>query len=152
MSVIDNIYPGMKKDVMAFLEKAQELDAFIYSGYRSFEKQEWLYEQGRTRPGEIVTYAKPGQSWHNFGTAIDMAFKNKKNEWTWDSNKWKELGKLGESFNLHWGGRWGWKKTDKPHFERNYGQTLEKLKGIYLIRHNILDVYAYLDSWQKEKA
>lgn len=32
-----------------------------------------LYAQGRTTPGKIVTNAKPGQSAHNFGLAVDLA-------------------------------------------------------------------------------
>ena len=45
---------------------------FAYT-YRSFDEQNHLYAQGRTKPGKIVTYAKGGQSYHNFG----LAFENK---------------------------------------------------------------------------
>ena len=34
--------------------------------FRSFAEQNLIYSQGRTRPGKIVTNAKPGQSIHNF--------------------------------------------------------------------------------------
>lgn len=37
--------------------------------YRSSEEQTQLYAQGRTKPGPIVTNAKPGESDHNITTA-----------------------------------------------------------------------------------
>lgn len=49
-------------------------DIFPYCGYRSPEEQERLYAQGRTKPGKIVTNAKPGQSKHEKRAAIDFAF------------------------------------------------------------------------------
>lgn len=36
---------------------------------RTFEEQEAIYAQGRTKPGKIVTNARGGQSYHNFGLA-----------------------------------------------------------------------------------
>lgn len=44
------------------------------SGLRSFVTQEALYVQGRTKPGDIVTWARPGLSYHNYGLATDWAF------------------------------------------------------------------------------
>jgi hypothetical protein len=42
-----------------------------YSGYRSFEEQTRIYNQGRLTPGPIVTKAKPGTSSHNYGCSSD---------------------------------------------------------------------------------
>jgi peptidoglycan L-alanyl-D-glutamate endopeptidase CwlK len=44
---------------------------YIYEGLRSNERQELLYNQGRTTNGSIVTNAKAGQSFHNYGFALD---------------------------------------------------------------------------------
>lgn len=44
---------------------------YIYEGYRSNERQNELYAQGRTAPGKIVTNAMAGQSFHNYGYAFD---------------------------------------------------------------------------------
>lgn len=44
------------------------------SGFRSFEEQRQLFEQGRTTQGPIVTRAKPGLSMHNYGLASDWAY------------------------------------------------------------------------------
>jgi peptidoglycan L-alanyl-D-glutamate endopeptidase CwlK len=49
----------------------------IISGYRSGTAQAAIYAQGRTRPGKIVTKARPWGSWHNYGLATDAGlFKN----------------------------------------------------------------------------
>ena len=41
------------------------------SGYRSFEDQDKLFSQGRNHPGIIVTRARGGFSFHNYGLATD---------------------------------------------------------------------------------
>jgi peptidoglycan L-alanyl-D-glutamate endopeptidase CwlK len=44
----------------------------VLSGLRSYAQQAALFAQGRTKPGKIVTNARPGSSWHNYGLAIDV--------------------------------------------------------------------------------
>lgn len=48
---------------------------FITDGYRSMDDQAKLYAQGRTTTGNVVTMAAPGQSPHNYGLAVDIAFQ-----------------------------------------------------------------------------
>ncbi|WP_243651316.1 M15 family metallopeptidase [Hymenobacter gummosus] len=51
---------------------------FVTECYRSPERQEELYAQGRSKPGPIVTYKRGGQSKHNVGPptpALDVAFR-----------------------------------------------------------------------------
>lgn len=43
----------------------------VYEGIRSHDRQDQLYAIGRTAPGRVVTNARGGQSWHNYGMAID---------------------------------------------------------------------------------
>ena len=43
----------------------------IYCGRRTFEEQARLWALGRTKPGKIVTKARPGESYHNYGLAFD---------------------------------------------------------------------------------
>ena len=47
----------------------------VFEGYRSPERQQWLYDQGRTRDGKIITYAKPWESFHQYGLAVDIVGK-----------------------------------------------------------------------------
>jgi len=50
-------------------------DMTIVYGQRTMEEQAALYAKGRTVPGEIVTYKRPGESKHNTSPseAIDVA-------------------------------------------------------------------------------
>ena len=50
---------------------------FIAECYRSPERQDELYKQGRSKPGPIVTYKRGGESKHNrlpcFGRGVSAA-------------------------------------------------------------------------------
>jgi peptidoglycan L-alanyl-D-glutamate endopeptidase CwlK len=94
----------------------------VVEGYRSLEKQAQLYAQGRTTPGSIVTNAKPGESFHNYGVAVDFVFR--KEGYNATQAQWEMLGKVGEKHGFEWGGRWiGF--VDRPHFEMKLGYTLK---------------------------
>jgi peptidoglycan L-alanyl-D-glutamate endopeptidase CwlK len=62
-------------------------DVTILCGHRTLEEQAELYAQGRTKPGKIVTRAKPGQSRHNTypSMAVDAApYIAGDVSWDWD--------------------------------------------------------------------
>jgi len=44
---------------------------------RTHAEQDKLYAQGRTVKGSIVTNARGGQSYHNYGLAIDICLLSK---------------------------------------------------------------------------
>lgn len=44
-----------------------------YSGLRTFEEQNDIFAQGRTKAGDVVTRAAGGMSPHNYGMATDWA-------------------------------------------------------------------------------
>lgn len=52
--------------------EAVSLDILVYCTLRSEAEQAELYTHGRTAPGAIVTNARPGQSAHNYGLALDF--------------------------------------------------------------------------------
>lgn len=88
----------------------------VFQGFRSFAEQDYLYEQGRTRPGNIVTNAKAGQSRHNFGEAVDMVFMvDGKPSWA-GHHPWALMGRIGKESGLIWGGDWI-SFIDRPHFQ-----------------------------------
>ena len=73
--------------------------------------------KGRTAPGPVVTRARAGYSLHNFGIAIDLGvFSSDGKKYHEENPLYRELGPLGESLGLEWGGRW---KTilDEPHYQ-----------------------------------
>lgn len=68
--------------------------------YRTPARQNYLYSSGRTTEGNIVTNAKAWESWHNYGLAIDIVFKNK-NGWTWDG-EWQKLASIMQCYSFEW--------------------------------------------------
>lgn len=89
----------------------------IVQGTRTMEEQRTIYEQGRGKPGPVVTAAEPGDSYHNYGLAFDAAPKAYLSlpDWNPQGPAWEILGRIGESLGLEWGGRWS--TPDKPHFQ-----------------------------------
>ncbi len=57
--------------LMADLERETGEPWIIEEGLRSQARQSWLYAQGRTRPGPIVTWMKT-PTWHGTGLAADI--------------------------------------------------------------------------------
>jgi hypothetical protein len=104
-----------------FLTKAKAwaqskgLDVIVTEGLRSLERQKELYAQGRTKPGDIVTNAKPGQSNHGSGRAFDVIITKNGKE-VEQKSLWNELGKIGKSVGLRWGGDFK-SIYDPNHFE-----------------------------------
>jgi peptidoglycan LD-endopeptidase CwlK len=120
---LDDLHPIVAEKARQLIKlcKAEGIELRITSTLRTFAEQADLYAQGRTKPGQIVTRAKPGQSWHCFGLAFDVApFHNGKP--IWNSRHWDQIGKLGKKLGLTWGGMW--LRPDKPHFEYHPKLTL----------------------------
>jgi len=91
----------------------------VTQGYRSYAQQLALYAQGRTTPGRIITNAKPEDSMHCYGLAVDIApnLPNLPN-WTPDWNAldttWKLVLSIALSCDLAEGANWRTFK-DYPH-------------------------------------
>lgn len=85
----------------------------IISTYRTFAEQDALYAQGRTTPGNIITNARGGESFHNYKIAFDIYCK--------DYNK---VGAIGKKIGLEWGGDWETFK-DLAHFQLTLGYTIK---------------------------
>ena len=110
---------------------------------RSMEEQEILYAKGRTTPGPVVTWAKPGRSYHNYGMAVDIVLLKDTNgdgtydKASWETNldfdgdgkaDWSEIVAIFKAYGWTWGGDFLPKnKIDKPHFQRTYGFPTSKL-------------------------
>ncbi|MGR3809603.1 M15 family metallopeptidase [Jiulongibacter sp. NS-SX5] len=125
--------------------------------HRTNETQDRIYAQGRTvffdfkgnRLG-IVTYAKGGQSIHNYGLAWDIVLLLDKDgsgsfeTASWDVTAdydgdliadWLEVVEYFKSeLGATWGGDWTGKKVDKPHFQLDFGFSWRQLKERLLNR------------------
>lgn len=107
---------------------ARGIDLLIYCTYRNNIEQAKLYAQGRTTPGNIVTWAEPGTSKHNVtangkpaARAYDcVPLKSGKAVWNSADPVWQIVGEEGEKLGLSWAGRWPKKKREFPHFEIPY--------------------------------
>lgn len=111
---ISSLTPTAQTACRLFLKKCGEagLKVLITETYRSQERQDYLYEQGRTRPGNIVTWTKSSR--HTGRRAWDIAQNIKGEEYS-DSGFFKACGKIAEKLDIIWGGTW--KQADTPHFE-----------------------------------
>ena len=130
------VQPTMREatQIARGVAKTFNLDISVISGHRSYEQQADLYAQGRTAPGNIVTYAKPGSSNHNFGTAIDFGI--------FADGKYLDAREPGltervylaifnnieaEGLSIDWGGNWK-RLKDTPHIEYPTGLTLPEMR------------------------
>ncbi|WML53196.1 M15 family metallopeptidase [Neobacillus sp. PS3-12] len=109
----------------------------ITDGFRSFEDQNRLYQQGRTTSGNIVTNAKAGESYHNYGLAIDFALRTPSGNVIWDRQydgnrngkaDWTEVVEISKSLGFQWGGDWT-KFKDYPHLQMDFGLTIADLQN-----------------------
>lgn len=102
----------------------------VTQGLRTVAEQDALYAQGRTAPGRVVTQARGGYSWHNYGLAFDVAPLNDQGQphWPEDAALWERIGATGEDLGLTWGGRWR-QHPDRPHFELTFGLALSALRA-----------------------
>lgn len=91
----------------------------VTQGVRTWAQQDALYAQGRTTPGNIVTKARGGWSWHNFGMAVDVApavdpaSPHFVPDWDLTHPSWARIVAVGESLGLVSGISW----KDEPHLQ-----------------------------------
>ncbi|WP_312129610.1 M15 family metallopeptidase [Lysinibacillus capsici] len=93
--------------------KAGIVDIFITETYRSQTRQNYLYEQGRTRPGQVVTWTR--NSNHTSRRAWDIAVAPPRN--LYDISTLSKVGSIAKKLGIEWGGYWEAGKYDAPHFE-----------------------------------
>lgn len=111
---IDALAPNAQKACRLFLKRCEEenLKVRITETYRTQERQDELYEQGRTMPGKIVTWTR--NSRHTARHAWDICQDIKGEEYS-DTGFFVSCGKVAERLDITWGGNW--KNRDITHFE-----------------------------------
>lgn len=127
---LEDLHPVVQAKAIAHKNACAEegIDLLIYCTFRDNESQAALYAQGRTKPGDIVTDAKPGYSFHNFRCAYDcVPLRDGKPVWgnktDPDRKLWERVGQLGESCGLEWAGRWTGSLRETAHFQFAGGLT-----------------------------
>lgn len=143
------LHPKIILEVTNLIDEAERklpnIAIRIVQGLRTFAEQDALYAQGRTKPGKIVTNAKAGSSFHNYGLAIDFALLYDKDgngtyeSLSWDTLKdfdrdgeadWMEVVDIFEDSDYVWGGRFT-KLKDNPHLEKSFGYSWKQLLTKY---------------------
>ena len=152
----EKLHPVVRRKFNAFIEAArvQGIPFILTQTDRLQKEQDAFWAQGR-EPLPVVNafrdiaglpHIGPMQnmktitdvrvSTHQFGLAFDVALKGQKGGVHWDvkadinakgGTDYDELGKLGESLGLIWGGRF--RRRDLVHFEWTGGLTLNELKA-----------------------
>ncbi|MEV9640406.1 M15 family metallopeptidase [Mammaliicoccus sciuri] len=116
------------------LYKAGIRDVFVTETYRSQARQKYLYAQGRTRPGNIVTWTL--NSNHASRLAWDIAVAPPKS--LYDVSTLNKAGAIARKLGITWGGDWK-NNLDRPHFEVKPGWKIPngyKLEGHVTIPSN----------------
>lgn len=118
------LQPLFQEKIDTLLQEArrQGLKVDLYEGYRSTERQNYLYEKGKSK-------LRGNRGWHTQGLAADIVFKDTKDNWTWNvpPSSWRKLGQIGTNLGLEWGGDWT-KFRDRPHFQLKTG-TIDPSSG-----------------------
>jgi len=131
------LHPKARDTFKAFIEESELVTGKtfrIVQGLRTIDEQNQLYAQGRTKAGNIVTNAKGGFSYHNYGLAIDIVelIEGKAN-WNFD---YLSLHSIATKHKLKWGGTFK-SIIDKPHYELSFGYTIKDLFTKYINKEYI---------------
>ena len=121
---IEQLHPTVRNLFTNFITECENTFGIILRitlpVYRTIAEQNKLYAQGRTEPGNIVTNAPGGTSFHNFGLAVDLCEltpDGSQVNWAYDMSK---LLPIATKYGIEWGGEWTHIK-DRPHFEFRNG-------------------------------
>ncbi|MBW7458166.1 M15 family metallopeptidase [Paenibacillus sepulcri] len=147
--IIERLWPSPAPDVTSLhpIVAAKQADLIaaaakigiailITDGLRTNEEQNALYRQGRGSSGQVVTNVKGGESYHNYGLAIDFALRTKDNDVIWDleydgngsgSPDWLEVVDIAKGLGFTWGGDWE-EFRDYPHLQMDFGYSIQELR------------------------
>ena len=131
---ISALSPVAQRACRAFLRECEKegLPVLITETYRSQARQDYLYAQGRTRTGKVVTWTRTSR--HTGRMAWDICKNVKGQEYT-DAAFFAKCGAIAKRLGITWGGTWD--TPDKPHFEvtkdwkgKGESEVVEKCKMI----------------------
>ena len=111
-----DLRPDVRVNVEALLEmcKKQGLNVLITQTVRDNEYQAYLYAQGRTRPGSIVTNSRT-TTFHGKGLAVDFCRNIKGHEYD-DASFFLNVAIIAKHMGFSWGGDWK-SFVDYPHLQ-----------------------------------
>lgn len=123
---LDKVFPKLATKIrqLSTLLAAEDIFLTVAQGLRTIEEQDALFFKGRDSDGDvinkaqIVTNARGGHSWHNFGLAVDCYPEGTdlKIDWNPQHPQWKRMEVIGVSLGLCSGANWV-RLVDAPHFQ-----------------------------------
>lgn len=131
---LEDLLPVVQEKACRLIEECDKrgIELLVHATYRDNEYQDMLYAKGRATPGQIVTNAKGGETFHNYRCAFDIVPIDGR-ECVWDNKTlgnrilWETIGEIGEGCGLEWGGRWK-SIVDMCHFHYSGGLSVDDLK------------------------
>jgi len=146
---IATLHPKLRSEAGNILLECEKANVSIRitSAFRTPEEQDSLFEQGRTKPGVIVTNAKRWQSYHNYGLAVDICLYRKDGSISYSAKEdldndgiadWFEVVAIFKKYGWEWAGDW---KTFKefPHLQKTFGYKEITLQDIVLNKKQLID-------------
>ncbi|MGN8647160.1 M15 family metallopeptidase [Gracilibacillus sp. HCP3S3_G5_1] len=132
------LHPIVEEKKEELIERAKDIgiSVIITDGFRSVEEQDAIYQRGRETEGTIVTYAKGGESYHNYGLAIDFALQTDDDNIIWDleydgnqngESDWMEVVEIAKELGFSWGGDFT-RFKDYPHLQMDFGLSIRELQ------------------------
>ncbi len=127
---LDDLTPETNLKARVFVSTCADngIDILIYCTLRSIDEQDELYKIGRSKPGVVVTNARGGDSWHNWGRAFDFVpLIGGKPQWS-NVALYRQCGLIAEQCGLEWAGRWSGKLKETARCQYTAGASIDKLK------------------------
>lgn len=102
---LEALHPILRESVLQLLQSFQSegLPFRLYEGFRSPQRQAWLYQQGQSS-GSMITESDAWASYHQYGLAVDFVLWLN-GTWSWNTlginaGRWQRLYDLGERVGL----------------------------------------------------
>lgn len=161
---IQQLHPLLREEGLSIYQEicsalqGKAVCRFAYT-YRSFAEQDALYALGRNgKPGKIVTHARGGHSYHNYGMAIDIVLlkdmdgNGSYETASWETNvdfdgdgqaDWMEVVAIFKRYG--WEAGIDWKFRDAPHFQKSFGipvmELLKRYESKKVDHRNYVTIY-----------
>ena len=135
LHALESVHPILAQRAVELVNRVAQrgtpIISVVFSGFRSFEEQQVLFDKGRKTPGPIVTNARPGESYHNYGLAVDIHTRVGSTINFNDVAEANIRGPVGTELGLMWGGNFAGNFKDRPHFQLSAGLFIRDLLPLF---------------------